>query len=99
MTDYARNAHAANSSESRWHPRCCFCGVMSDIVRKEFPSAQRLPEGPWAVVASLRHHSDYGEKTIDLPVPEETFESQPAAEDFGARLAMEWLDRNAPRAA
>ena len=83
--------------------------MSDDIVRKEFPSAhpeyliqvttERLPEGPWAVVASVRHHSDFGEKTIDLPVPDETFPSQATAEDFGARLAIDWLDRNAPRAA
>ena len=82
---------------------------MSDIVRKEFPSAhpeftihvttERLPEGQWAVVAAVKHRSDFGEKTIDLPVPEQTFETQANAEDFGARMAVEWLDRNAPRAA
>jgi hypothetical protein len=83
--------------------------MTDDIVRKEFPSAhpeysiqvttERLPEGAWAVVAGLQHHSDYGEKTIDLPVPERTFDNQADAEDFGARMAVEWLDRNVPRAA
>jgi hypothetical protein len=82
---------------------------MEDVIRKEFPTArpeyaiqvttERLPEGPWAVVASVKHHSDYGDKTIDLPVPEETFESQANAEDFGTRMAIEWLEHNAPKAA
>ena len=79
------------------------------IVRKEFATGQedcaihvtteRLPEGRWGVVAAIKQRSDRGEKTIDLPVPEETFESQADAEDFGARMGLDWLDRNAPRAA
>ena len=83
--------------------------MTDDIVRKEFPTAlpeyaiqvttERLPEGPWAVVASVKHQSEFGEKTIDLPVPEETFDSQSDAEDFGTRMAIAWLDKNAPRAA
>ena len=82
---------------------------MEDVIRKEFPTArpeyaiqvttERMPEGPWAVVASVKHQSEYGEKTIDLPVPKETFESQANAEDFGTRMAMDWLEHNAPRAA
>lgn len=77
------------------------------IVRKEIPTAdpacaihvttERLAEGEWGVVAAIKHRSDFGEKTVDLPVPDETFESQADAEDFGARMAIEYLDRNAPR--
>ena len=77
------------------------------IVRKELPTAdpacaihvttERLKEGEWAVVAAIKHRSDFGEKTVDLPVPDQTFASQTAAEDFGARMALEYLDRNAPR--
>ena len=86
-------------------------GMSQDIVRKEFPAAhpeytisvtsERMPEGTWAVVSSLKHHdvSGYGEKTIDLPISDQTFASQADAEDFGARMAIEWLDKNAPRAA
>jgi hypothetical protein len=76
------------------------------IVRKEFPTAdpacfihvttERLPEGAWAVVSAIKHRTDFGEKTIDLPVPDRTFETQADAEDFGARTAVEYLDRNAP---
>ena len=83
--------------------------MSDDIVRKQFPTArpeyaiqvttERLPEGPWAVVASVKHQSEYGEKIIDLPVPEETFESQANAEVFGTRMAIAWLEKNAPRAA
>jgi hypothetical protein len=77
-----------------------------NIVRKEFPTAdpecaihvttERLADG-WAVVSSIRHRTEGGEQVTDLPVPDRTFDSQAAAEDFGARMAMEWLDRNAPR--
>jgi hypothetical protein len=83
--------------------------VDANIVRREFPSAlpdyaihvttERLPEGAWAVVASIKHRSGYGEKTIDLPVPDRTFRSQAEAEDFGARAGVEWLEQNAPRTA
>ncbi len=78
------------------------------IVRKEFPTThdcaihvttERLPEGRWAVVTAIKHQSDRGEKTIDLPVPEETFERQADAEDFGARMGLDWLARNAPKTA
>jgi hypothetical protein len=77
------------------------------IVRKEFPTAhegcvihvttERLAEGEWAVVSAVKHRSDFGEKTVDLPVPDRTFATQADAEDFGARIAVEYLDRNAPR--
>jgi hypothetical protein len=83
--------------------------MSQDIVRKEFAAGhpdftiavttERLPENTWAVVSAVRHHSSYGEKTIDLPVPEQTFQSQADAEDFGARMAVEWLEKNAPRVA
>lgn len=79
------------------------------IIRKEFPTAhedyaihvttERLPEGRWGVVAAIKQHSERGEKTLDLPVPDETFERQADAEDFGARMGLDWLDRNAPRTA
>jgi len=85
--------------------------MSQDIIRKELPAAhpeytilvtsERLPDGSWAVVSALKHHdvSGYGEKTIDLPISDKTFESQADAEDFGARLAIDWRDKNAPRAA
>jgi hypothetical protein len=36
---------------------------------------------------------------IDLPVPDRTFPTQDDAEDFGVRMGMDWLERNAPRTA
>ena len=77
------------------------------IVRKEFPTShegcvihvttERLAESEWAVVSAIKHRSDFGEKTVDLPVTDQTFATQADAEDFGARMATEYLDRNAPR--
>ena len=60
---------------------------------------ERMAEGAWAVVASVKHRSPTGEKTIDLPVRDTRYATQPEAEDAGLHQARDWLERNVPRAA
>jgi hypothetical protein len=60
---------------------------------------ERMNDGDWAVVSSVKHRSATGEKTIDMPVRSTRFSSQAEAEEAGVSQAREWLERNAPRAA
>ena len=58
-----------------------------------------MNDGRWAVVASIKHFSGDAERTTDLPVPEERFATQPEAEEFGIRMARDWIARNTAHAA
>ena len=60
---------------------------------------EQMKDGGWAVVTSIVQQTPTGEKTTDLPVCEERFASEAAAEEAGLRQARDWLDRNMPRAA
>jgi hypothetical protein len=60
---------------------------------------ERMADGTWAVVASVRQTTDGAESVQDLPVPTERFASQGEAEAFGVRQAQEWIEQNLPRAA
>lgn len=78
------------------------------IERKEIPVTddcaiaivtERMADGQWAVVASVKHHREGTESTRDLPVPRERFPTQADAEAYGERQARAWLERNEPHAA
>jgi hypothetical protein len=60
---------------------------------------ERMTDGTWAVVASVKHQSPTGEKITDLPVRDVRYASQGEAEDAGVSQAREWLERNMPHAA
>jgi hypothetical protein len=60
---------------------------------------ERMNDGGWAVVASIKQRTPTGEKVIDLPVRDTRYRAQAEAEDDGVRQARDWLDRNVPRAA
>jgi hypothetical protein len=60
---------------------------------------ERMRDGGWAVVASIKHRSPNGEKTIDLPVGDLRYSDQGEAEDAGIRQARDWLAANVSRAA
>jgi len=51
------------------------------------------------VVTSIVQQTPTGEKTTDLPVGDERFATEAAAEEAGLRQGRDWLDRNMPRAA
>jgi hypothetical protein len=60
---------------------------------------ERMADGGWAVVASIKHRSPTGEQTTDLPVHDERYSDQREAEDAGIRQGRDWLTRNVPHAA
>jgi hypothetical protein len=60
---------------------------------------ERMSDGKWAVVASIKHDSPTGEQTIDLPVRDEHYADQQAAEEAGLGQAREWLAQNVANAA
>lgn len=60
---------------------------------------ERMADGRWAVVASIRQAGAQGEKVTDMPVPAERFASQADAEAFGVEQGRTWLERNRSRVA
>jgi hypothetical protein len=75
------------------------------IHRKTFPvdehceialTTERMSDGAWGVVASVKHFEGAAERVTDLPVPVETFATENDAEAFGLRQARQWLAANAP---
>jgi hypothetical protein len=78
------------------------------IERKTFPVddeysinivTEQMKDGSWAVVTSIIQQTPTGEKATDLPINEERFATEAAAEEAGLRQGREWLERNLPRAA
>jgi hypothetical protein len=60
---------------------------------------ERMADGGFAVVASIKHRSPNGEQTTDLPVRDVRYATQTEAEDAGLHQARDWIARNAPHAA
>jgi hypothetical protein len=60
---------------------------------------ERMNDGRWAVVASIKHRTPTGEKVIDLPVRDTRYPAQVEAEEAGVRQARDWIDRNVSHAA
>jgi hypothetical protein len=60
---------------------------------------ERMNDGNWAVVASVRHQSPTGEQITDLPVQSSRYPTQAEAEEAGVRQGRDWIARNAPSAA
>jgi hypothetical protein len=67
--------------------------------RRILLTTERLAEGPWAVVASVVESTPNGEWVVDLPVNEERFSTQAAAEASGEAQARRWIEQNVARAA
>lgn len=59
---------------------------------------ERLADG-WAVVASVKHRSAFGEKTIDLPVDAARYPDPGSARDAGLHQGCDWIAHNVSRAA
>jgi hypothetical protein len=60
---------------------------------------ERMADGAWAVVASVKHRSPTGEQITDLPVRDARYATQAEAEDAGMRQGREYIERNMPHAA
>jgi hypothetical protein len=78
------------------------------VQRKTFPAygncdialaTEQMRDGKWAVVVTITHTTDSAQRTTDLPVSHQRFETEAEAEEHGLQMAREWIDRNTPRAA
>jgi len=77
------------------------------IDRAKFPTAwegceisvvtEQLRDGRWAVVAAIQETTPEHTRTIDLPVPSETFASREDAQTSGVEQAQRWLEKNMPK--
>jgi hypothetical protein len=67
--------------------------------RRILLTTERLAEGSWAVVASVVETAPNGEWVVDLPVSDERFSTQAAAEASGEAQARGWIEQNVARAA
>ena len=78
------------------------------IQRKEVPVndeysiaivTEEMTDKTWAVVASIKHRSPTGEQLTDLPIQNDRYATQAAAEQAGLTQARTWLTENVPPAA
>jgi hypothetical protein len=57
-------------------------------------ATEQMRDGKWAVVATITQSTDTAQRTTDLPVSHQRFETEAEAEEHGLRTAREWIDRN-----
>jgi hypothetical protein len=60
-------------------------------------ATEQMRDGRWGVVATVLHATESSLTPTPIPLPDETFESEAAAREFGLQRAQEWIDRNTPR--
>ena len=60
---------------------------------------EEMAGNTWAVVTSIKHQSPTGEQVTDLPIQNDRYATQPAAEQAGLAQAQSWLTENIPHAA
>lgn len=75
------------------------------VHRKTFPAvggydiavaSEQMRDGKWSAVATITHTTETSQRSVDLPVPTERFESEADAERFAVDTATAWIERNAP---
>jgi hypothetical protein len=57
---------------------------------------EKMRDGTFAVVAKVTHDVGGAVQVIPLPVPEQTFDTEEAAQAFGVMQAQEFIDREGP---
>jgi hypothetical protein len=57
-------------------------------------ATEQMRDGKWAVVATITHSTDSVQRTTDLPVSHQRFDTEAEAEEHGLRTAREWIDHN-----
>ena len=62
-------------------------------------TTERMKDSGWAVVATVTHSTGTAEQKFNLPVPTARFNSQPAAETHGVKMAWKWIDENTLKSA
>jgi len=60
---------------------------------------EQMNDAQWAVVATIKHRSPSGEQATDLPIIDQRFATQPAAEQAGIAQGQDWLSQNVSNAA
>ena len=71
-------------------------------VNEEYAIAvvtERMNDGGWAVVASIKHQTPSGEQVTDLPIHDQRYADQRDAEEAGVRQGRDWLASNVAHAA
>ena len=75
------------------------------VHRKMFPADggysisvanEQMRDGKWLAVATITHSTETSQRSVDLPVPTERFESEAEAERFAVDAATAWIERNVP---
>ena len=76
------------------------------VERKTFPAyggysiavaSEQMRDGKWAAVATVTQSTGTAQRAIDLPVPDERFDTEAEAANVAFKTAMEWIDQNTPR--
>jgi len=58
---------------------------------------ESLRDGRWGVVAAIQQTTSQHTRTVDLPVPTETFATRDEAQGYGVEQAERWLEKNMPK--
>jgi len=58
---------------------------------------ESLRDGRWGVVAAIQQTTPQHTRTVDLPVPTETFATRDEAQAYGVEQAERWLEKNMPK--
>ena len=78
------------------------------VQRKRFPApagytidvaTERMRDGKWSAVTTIRQATPSGERHIDLPVSDARFATEDEAEKFEVSRSIEWVEQNTPSAA
>jgi hypothetical protein len=59
-------------------------------------TTEQMQDGNWAAVATVTQSTGTAQRNIDLPVPKERFATEADAENFGVKMAKEWIEKNIP---
>ena len=55
-----------------------------------------MRDGKWLAVATIAHSTETSQRSVDLPVHTERFDSEAEAERFAVDAAKVWIERNVP---
>jgi len=58
---------------------------------------ESLRDGRWGVVSAIQQTTSQHTRTVDLPVPTETFATRDEAQAYGVEQAERWLEKNMPK--
>jgi hypothetical protein len=59
-------------------------------------ATERMKDGRWSGVTTVKQTTATGERNIDLPVAEVRFTTEAEAQSFEVTRALEWIEQNAP---